>query len=144
MATLSGLMRTLGKPELAELAEAHMEEVRLRSGTVPFHAETPYGTVTSVGLDTGHVSVRGSHAELWAWAHRSGAGWPCSTLTDYACVEAVLDGRGDLIDLLVWSDFDGVLVERDSSEVDIMGDELTAWIDDCLRGTSVAHLMRGV
>lgn len=93
-----------------------------------------YGTVVKVG---GEVKVTGTHDEMYGWAHRPGMAWPCSGLACYGRVSATLDMNGDLIELAVM-DENG----RDVEGMDISGDELTAWIDDNLHGTPLAHLAR--
>lgn len=80
--------------------------------------------------------------ELYDWSHRPGAIWPCSTLDDYDRVIAVLcSGNGDLVDLIVYDDIESRR-PLDSDDIDIDGNELTAWIDDNLAETPYAHLSR--
>ena len=91
----------------------------------------------------GYVLVEGSEMQLWDWAHRARNAWPCSTLTDYVTVRATLDpNNGDLVDLIAWKS--GEKWAEDSDVMEIAGDELTAWLDDCLAGTEYRHLARSV
>lgn len=88
---------------------------------------TQYGTLTTddLGCD---CRIEATHDQLWDWAHRPGAHWPCSTLTHYHRVIVELADNGDLVDLAAY--LPGEKYAED--EADISGDELTAWIDDVL------------
>lgn len=88
-----------------------------------------YGSVTDHGAT---VTVEGSAYELTDWATRPGATWPCSELRHLDYLTVTLDGHnGDLLDL-----------EGDNG-ADLTADELTAWVDDCLRAAGLDRLARG-
>ena len=98
--------------------------------------------IGTVYRDASGLRVVGTLNELYAWSHRPGAIWPCSTLEDYDRVSAVLDIEyGDLVDLIVYDDIES-RHPLDSDDIDIDGNELTAWLDDCLAGTPFAYLAR--
>ena len=78
-----------------------------------------WGTVTVLGDE---IEVRCNHWQAYEWAHRSGAGWPCSTLQSGAW--ARFDAQGDLVDV---------------TEREIDGTELTAWSSDVLRDVLPDH-----
>lgn len=95
--------------------------------------------IGTVSLSFGDLRVVGTAEQLYAWSHRAGAAWPCSYLDDCARVCAELDTRnGDLVDLVVY--MPGEKYAEDSDDVDIPGEELTAWIDDNLAETPFAQL----
>ena len=111
-----------------------------------------YGMVTPLGLDgcsvndsdepTGYVSVEGNGAQLYDWAHRPGAAWPCSSLAHCARVILELDAdNGDIVDLTVY--LPGDRYAQDSDDIGIPADELRAWSDDVLLSSRYAHL-RGI
>jgi len=83
---------------------------------------TDYGVVTITEYG---VCVTATQDLLYAWSHRPGAAWPCSTLDDCDEVAAWFDSNG-LCDLLT-------VVGGKQDEVDIAGDELSAWTSDVLR-----------
>jgi hypothetical protein len=89
--------------------------------------ETPYGTITTddYGCD---CRIEATGDQLYDWAHRPGAHWPCATLTHYARVIAELADNGDLVHLAAYLPRE----KYAEDEADIMGDELTAWINDVL------------
>ncbi len=100
--------------------------------------------IGSVHKNACNVVVVGDSNQLYAWSHRPGAAWLCSTLDDYDRVSAVLDpGNGDLVDLIVYADVE-TRRPLDSDDIDIDGSELTAWIDDNLAGTPFRHLARNL
>jgi hypothetical protein len=72
----------------------------------------------------GGVSITADGSQLWAWAHRQGAMWPCSTLAGLDGIVVDFAPDGDLIDI-------AGPITRDELE-SIAGDELTAWSDDVL------------
>lgn len=65
------------------------------------------------------VSIDATGAQLYAWAHRSGAAWPCSVLADLDEIHAHFDAHG-LVDI----DHPGV--------EDLPADEFNAWSSDVL------------
>jgi hypothetical protein len=80
---------------------------------------TPYGTAT-IGEDW--CSIKAEHHQLYDWANRPGAHWPCSELAhDVDSIEAGFDSGG-LIDLRILP----------GEPEDLMGDELSAWTSDVL------------
>ena len=81
--------------------------------------ETPYGNVTKM-LASGETLVEGNAWQLYDWATRAGALWPCSTLRSRGSYWMTFDVHGDLIDL-----------PEETHEMD--GHELTAWASDVLR-----------
>lgn len=92
------------------------------------------GTVTA---RPGYVRIVGDHGQLYAWANRAGARWPCSDLATHDRVSAeICADNGDLIELAVIHD------GRDDEAPDLTGAELTAWIDDNLAVSPFAHLAR--
>ncbi len=96
---------------------------------------TDYGTAT-IGPDS--CAVRADGYELYSWAHRSGAAWPCSTLEDLDSISAGFDTNG-LVDLEQspeglpsdWAPDD----PWPNGAVEIDGSELSAWTSDVLRET---------
>ncbi len=77
-------------------------------------------TITRHGTS---VRIDATHDELYAWAHRPGLSWPCSSLARIERIVVELDD-GDLIDLDVW-----LTDERYAEdEPDIPADELYAWL----------------
>lgn len=85
--------------------------------------QTAYG---SVGIGLLEVEIRATHAELYAWAHRPGALWPCSDLAELEAIRVVFN-RDGLLDLDSTPDFEG------------MADELNAWSSDVLAGVLSEH-----
>lgn len=77
-----------------------------------------FGVVTLEPF-SGALYVTGDAAALYAWAHRSGAAWPCSELARCERVSAELDARGDLVDLVVY--LPGERYAEDSDAVDVPG-----------------------
>lgn len=79
--------------------------------------QTPYGTAV-VGEDW--CSVTAHSGQLWNWAYRPGAHWPCSELVNLEA-DSICAGfdTGGLVDL------------TDDTE-DLSGDELDAWTSDVL------------
>lgn len=77
--------------------------------------KTPFGKLDKVGCEW---SVRATRDELYEWAHRPGASWPCATLR-----------RG------VWARFNddngalGDLVDTNAGE-NVDGNEFSAWACD--------------
>ena len=89
-----------------------------------------FGSVTDRGR---YITVQALDGQTYDRAHRSGTVWPCSVLADCDRVLVELDAEnGDLVDLSQWG-----------STEEIPGDELTAWVDDCLARTPYAQLARG-
>jgi hypothetical protein len=76
---------------------------------------TSFGVVT-IGPDW--VSVSAEQHALYDWAHRPGACWPCSMLADMQTIDVSFDTDG-LVDLV-------------PSDVDLSGDELSAWTSDAI------------
>lgn len=82
---------------------------------------TDFGTVT---IHSDCVAVSAEQHELWAWSHRPGAAWPCSTLEGLEEIGAWFDSNG-LCDLrLPW--------QSAEHANDIDSGELTAWSKDLL------------
>ena len=81
--------------------------------------QTPYGAVLHVG-NKGYL-IDANDAQLYAWANKPGAWWPCSELVELNTISVALEGNGDLVELV--TDPDGI---------DIPGDELNAWIEDTI------------
>lgn len=79
---------------------------------------TPYGDAW-VAAD--HVAIAAHGGQLYQWAHRPGAVWPCSVLDDLDGIRAEFDSNG-LLDLVTPSDSE-----------DLSADELNAWSSDVLR-----------
>jgi hypothetical protein len=78
--------------------------------------QTPYGLVSRDEFGT--VKIVATQAELYDWAHRLDASWPCSALADTEdTLTVVFDRWGDLLD-----------ITGDSE--DLTSDELAAWSDD--------------
>lgn len=71
------------------------------------------------------TTIWASNRDTYDWAHKPGASWPCSTISDHR-LRIDLD-NGDLVDLTI----DGRYPPPD---MDIEGYELTAFIDDALSG----------
>jgi hypothetical protein len=94
-------------------------------------AETPYGSASS-GDDGSQVN--GTRSQLYAWAHRAGAAWPCSQLAKFDEVTATFDARGDLVDLVT------VDIDQPGREDDIPADELNAWTSDVLTTARLEEL----
>ena len=66
------------------------------------------------------TKIWASPRDTYDWAHKCGAAWPCSTLSDKRLfIEQ--DSRGDLVDLVINGG-------KGSQEVD--GHELNAFIED--------------
>lgn len=92
---------------------------------------TAYGTV-SAGTDG--AEVYGEFAQLYAWATRPGAAWPCSDLRALDSISVTFDSRGDLVDIT--GAYDGRPASSD--QLDISCDELSAWTSDVLRAAGLA------
>lgn len=75
-----------------------------------------YGDVT---VSPYGATIQAAEHQLYAWANRTGAHWPCSRLAGCEYVRAHFDEHG-LVDLSI------------EPEVDIPADELTAWSSDVL------------
>ncbi len=86
--------------------------------------ETPYG---SVSITPNGVRIDANQSQLYDWAHRPGASWPCSTLDDLESISAAFDANG-LVDLEQDPPYD-----YETGAGEIMGDELNAWSSDVLR-----------
>ena len=91
--------------------------------------DTPYGTISTDGYGC-DCRIEATGDQLYAWANRSGAWWPCSGLARTAKVIVELADNGDLVDLAVY--LPGEKYAQDSDDVDLAGDEVSAWIDDVL------------
>jgi hypothetical protein len=81
--------------------------------------QTPYGTFSR---DEDAIRIRATGSELWAWAHRSGSAWPCSTLATLDSIDVLFD-RGDLVELSS---------EPSDGTADLSADELNAWSEDVI------------
>lgn len=68
-----------------------------------------------------HVAIAADNRQVYNWAHRPGACWPCSTLDDIDAIRVEFDSHG-LLDLIT-----------PSGSGDIPADELNAWTSDVLR-----------
>jgi hypothetical protein len=76
-----------------------------------------YGEAT---INPDSVTVEASAYELYDWAHRPGASWPCSTLARLDSIRATFD-RGGLVG-----------IDHPGAD-DVPGDEFNAWTSDVLR-----------
>lgn len=78
-----------------------------------------------VKLLDGSIHLSLSSDDTYAWAHKTGASWPCSTVSGYG-IDVELAPNGDLVDLTV-SDDKGRFADRD-----IPSGELNAIVSDFL------------
>ena len=74
--------------------------------------------------ETGQTRLWLSADDTYEWAHRSGASWPCSTLSGHRCY-VEFEPSGDLVDMTI----DG---RGGNALDDIDGHELTAAASDFL------------
>jgi hypothetical protein len=72
------------------------------------------------------TKIWASRNDTYAWAHRCGSSWPCSTLSDKRLfIETDQDRDGKLIDLEI---------NNGRGDQDVNGHELNAFIEDALKG----------
>ncbi len=89
----------------------------------PTTHETPYGAVT---IGPNYVSVKADGSQLWAWSHRPGSHWPCSTLEDLDSISIGFDMNG-LVDL------EQSPAHASSSYVgEVECNEMNAWTSDAI------------
>lgn len=83
-----------------------------------------YGTVD---IRPQGVTITADGHQLYQWAHRSGAEWPCSNLEDLDEIRAHFDTNG-LVDLTQTPAYD-----ENTGEGEVLGEEFSAWVSDVLR-----------
>lgn len=93
-------------------------------------AETEYGTV-SYGADSDSVQVSATFPQLYQWAHRPNALWPCSDLVMLDSIRADFADNGDLVDL-------ETVADGKAGQWELTSDELSAWSSDVLRDAGLA------
>ncbi len=86
---------------------------------------------TVIGLvkvhDDGSHTITANADELYEWANRSGARWPCSSLSDLDLLVATFEHNGDLVDLQI--------APPEMARYDVPIDEFNAWSDDVREAT---------
>lgn len=98
------------------------------AATFPRQVETAYGTVT---IHAASVAVSAASGQVYAWAHRPGAAWPCSTLAHFDSLCSWFDSNG-LVDLQA---YDAEADNYDTTNVD--GSELSAYCADVLAAANL-------
>lgn len=86
--------------------------------------ETPFG---NVDIRPQGVTITAHAGQLFSWAHRPGAIWPCSRLDDLDEISATFDYHG-LVDMTTRP-----MLDPDGHVIDPPADEFNAWSSDVLR-----------
>ena len=91
--------------------------------------ETPYGYVN---VREDRVVIVAYRAQLYAWANRTGARWPCADLPMFDQVVAAFDRNG-LCDLECHDHSAERVTTFEDESHDVGADEFNAWSSDVLR-----------